>query len=135
MDGMTWTCHVYYKVYKHGKCAHTHQCTCVKCARQKICTYCVTGSRSFWSRSFGSGTLRSQSFGSGTLRSQNDHDQNDRDRNNRDQNDQTSLPTQVTATLMSPTLMTATKMAGHVCDDVSACVPRGMSQEHKQHTS
>ena len=27
------------------------------------------GSRSFWSRSFGSGTLRSRSFGSGTLRS------------------------------------------------------------------
>ena len=31
--------------------------------------YFFNGSRSFWSRSFGSGTLRSRSLGSGTLRS------------------------------------------------------------------
>ena len=34
-----------------------------------VCWTVLSGSRSFWSRSFGSGTLRSRSFGSGTLRS------------------------------------------------------------------
>ena len=64
------------------------------------------GSRSFWSRSFGSGTLRSRSFGSGTLRSRSfgsgtlrsrsyfasdpkDRDRNVPDLNDRDQNDRT----------------------------------------------